>query len=71
MKTGRKIEKKKIFLLSIRTRPEVENSKINEKKILKIKKHHLGSFQDKTSQDRLKNREQKKCSSYPFEPDAS
>ena len=59
-----------ISSLSVRTRPELENSKINAKKFQKLKKKILqASFQDETGKDRLKNREQKKFPSYPFEPD--
>ena len=71
VKTGRKIVKKKSFLpvRSNLTRGTKFRNKC--KKILKIKKHHLGSFQDETDQNRPKNREQKKFPSYPFEPDPS
>ena len=50
---------KKISFLSVRTRPELENSKINATKILKIKNIIQTSFQDETGQDSPKNREQK------------
>ena len=59
---------KKISFLSVRTRPLLENSKINAKKLKNIIQ---ASFQDEASQDRPKNREQKKFPSYPFEPDSS
>ena len=71
VKRGRKIEKKKSFL-TIRSNPTRGRTFKNKcKNILKIKKHHLGSFQDETGQDKPKNREQKKFPSYPFEPDQS
>ena len=54
---------------SVRTRPELENSKINAKNFKNKKKILSASFQDETDKDRLKNREQKKFPSYPFEPD--
>src|SRR6266567_1747078 len=60
---------KKISFLSVRTRPELENSKINEKKFLKFKNIIQASFQYETGQDRPKNRDEKKFHSYPFEPD--
>ena len=57
--------------LSIRTRPELENSNIVAKKFKKLKNIIPDSIQDETGQDRPKNREEKKFPSYPFEPDAS
>ena len=64
-----KYRTKKNSFLSIRTRPELENSKINAKKFEKFKNIIQASFQDETGQDRPKNREQKKFPSYPFKPD--
>ena len=52
-------EQKKISFLSVRTRPELENSKINAKKFLKLKNIIQVSFKDETGQYRPKNREQK------------
>ena len=60
---------KKISFLSIRTRPELENSKITAKKFQKLKNILQASFQDETGKDKIKNRAQKKFPSYPFEPD--
>ena len=39
------------------------------KKIQKFKNIVQASFQDETGEEMPKNREQKKFSSYPFEPD--
>ena len=69
VRTGRKIEKKKISFRSVRTGPELENSKINAKKFKKLKNIIQASFQDETGQDGPKKRAQKKFPSYPFEPD--
>ena len=60
---------KKISFLSVRTRPELENSNIIAKKFKKLKNIIQASIQDETDQDRPKNREEKKFRSYPFEPD--
>ena len=62
---------KKISFLSVRTRPELENSKINAKKFQKLKNILQASLQDETGKDRMKNRVQKTFSCYPFEPDSS
>ena len=64
-------EQKKISFLSVRTRTELENPKINAKKFQKLKNIIQASFKDETGQDRPKNREQKKLPSYPFEPEPS
>ena len=56
---GEKLGIKIISFPSVRTRPELENSKINAKKCLKLKNIIQASFEDETSKDRLKNREQK------------
>ena len=71
VRTGRKIEKKKISFLSVQTRHEIENSKINAKKFYKLKNIIQALFQDETSQDMPKNKEEKKIPSYPYEPDPS
>ena len=60
-----------ISSLSVRTRPELENSKINAKKFQKLKTVLRASVQEETGKDRIKNREQKKFPSYPFELDPS
>ena len=71
VKTGRKIENKKNFL-PIRSNPtRVRNFKNKCKKIQKLKNIFQASFQDETGQEMPKNREQKKFSSYPCEPDQS
>jgi len=45
---------KKISFLSVRTRPELENSKINAKKFKKLQNIIQASFQDETGPDRPK-----------------
>ena len=60
-----------ISFQSVGTRPELENSKINAKKFLKLKNIIQASFKDETGKDGPKNREQKKFPSYPFELDPS
>ena len=62
---------KKISFLSVRTRPELENSKIKAEKFQKLKTIIQASFEHETDQDRPKNREQQKFPSYPFEPNPS
>ena len=50
-----------ISSLSVRTRPELENSKINAKKFQKLKNILQASFQDETGNDRMKIENKKNC----------
>ena len=59
VKIGQNRDKKKISFPSVRTRPELENSKITAKKFLKLKNIIQVSFQDETGDDRPKNSEEK------------
>ena len=61
--TGREKEKKKIILPILPTRPRIENSKKNSKKIQKIKMHNSGLISSQNGSGPVeKERKKNNCS---------
>ena len=66
---GREREKKNLVPNSVPTRPRLENSKKNSKKIEKIKKHHSGFSSVETGMRLAENERKKFYSRIRFLPD--
>ena len=61
--------KKKLSFRSVPTRPGIENSKKNIKKIQKIKKHHYGFFSSQNESGVAEKEKKKNYRSDQFLPD--